>query len=137
LNLLVRDFLLNEEEDMRNYTELNVWKKAHHLTVEVYRQTKSFPKDEMFGLTSQMRRCSASIGANLAEGCGRQSDAELGRFVLIAMGSASELDYHLLLSRDLALLTEEQHCQLQSELVQIRKMLKSLHQAIKSSSAKS
>ncbi len=86
---------------MRNYKALVVWEKAHRLTLSVYRATRAFPSDERFGLSSQMRRASSSIGANLAEGCGRRSDGEMGRFVQIAMGSGAELSYHFLLARDL------------------------------------
>jgi four helix bundle protein len=76
---------------MRNYRDLRVWEEAHQLTLAVYKSTQSLPKEERFGLTSQIRRASASMGANLAEGCGRRSDAEMGRFIQIAMGSGSEL----------------------------------------------
>jgi four helix bundle protein len=77
---------------MEAFRELKVWEKSHALTLAVYHVTKSFPKQEMYALTSQIRRASASIPANIAEGCGRNGDAELARFLLIAMGSASELE---------------------------------------------
>ena len=86
---------------MEDFKKLKVWSKAHELTLWIYQRTRSFPKDEMYGLTSQIRRASASIGANIAEGCGRRSDAEMRRFIQIARGSASELEYHLLLANDL------------------------------------
>ena len=89
---------------MKDFRQLKVWEKAHHLTLEIYRATASFPRAETYGLTSQIRRASSSICANLAEGCGRGGDAELARFCGIARGSASELEYHLLLARDLHLL---------------------------------
>jgi four helix bundle protein len=85
---------------MRNYRDLEVWKHSHKLTLELYEASRKFPKEEMFGLTSQLRRAAISVGANLAEGCGRRTTAEFARFIRIAMGSASELDYHLLLCRD-------------------------------------
>jgi four helix bundle protein len=85
----------------RDFRELVVWQKAHELRLVVYRHTDGFPKDERYGLTSQIRRSCSSIPANIAEGCGRSGDAELGRFLQIGMGSASELEYHLLLARDL------------------------------------
>jgi four helix bundle protein len=88
----------------RDFRELKVWEKAHHLTLEVYKATTRFPREELYGLTSQIRRSSASIAANIAEGCGRGSAAELGRYLQMAMGSASELEYHLLLARDLKIL---------------------------------
>jgi len=91
---------------MKDFHELKVWRKAHELTLAVYQVTTGFPREERFGLTSQLRRCSASIPANLAEGCGRSGDAEFARFCSIAMGSASELEYHLLLAKDLNLLKQ-------------------------------
>ena len=89
---------------MKDFRQLKVWEKAHGLTLEIYKATLVFPADERFGLTSQMRRCSSSIGANIAEGCGRSSDGDFCRFLEIAMGSVTELDYHLLLARDLGYL---------------------------------
>ena len=96
---------------MRNYRDLRVWDESHRLTLAIYKTTMSFPRDERFGLTSQIRRASASIAANLAEGCGRRSDAEMGRFVQIAMGSGAELSYHLLLSKDLEFLIRRSRCE--------------------------
>ncbi len=81
---------------MRNYEDLQVWRKAHDLTLAIYKSRRCFPREERFGLTSQIRRSCASTGANLAEGCGRRSDGEMARFVQIAMGSGAELSYHLL-----------------------------------------
>jgi four helix bundle protein len=88
---------------------LEVWERSHKLTLELYKLSRGFPKEELYGLTSQMRRAAVSIGANLAEGCGRRTGAELARFVRIAMGSASELDYHLLLSRDFEFVTQDKY----------------------------
>ena len=105
---------------------MDVWQKAHKLTLEVYRLTKTFPLDERFGLTSQMRRCSASIAANIAEGCGRGSNADFHRFLQMAMGSASELEYHLLLSRDLGYLSDVQHAPLHKDGVEVKRMLTAL-----------
>ena len=92
---------------MKDYRELQVWQLGHALTLEIYATTKSFPKDELFGLTSQMRRAASSIPANIAEGCGRDGDAELKRFLIIALGSACELDYFILLSAELGYLATE------------------------------
>lgn len=111
---------------MCNYKDLQVWAKAHALTLKLYRITKTFPKDELYGLTGQVRRASSSIGANLAEGCGRRTNPEFARFVRIALGSASELDYHLLLSRDLGLIPNEEFERSIRELTSVRKMLTSL-----------
>ncbi len=111
---------------MRNYRELDVWKKSHKLTLELYQLSRSFPKDEMYGLTSQMRRAAVSVGANLAEGCGRRTSPELARFVRIAMGSASELDYHLLLCRDFQFVSAQDYERTSTELSRVRKMLTGL-----------
>ena len=86
---------------MQSFRNLRVWEKSHQLTLDVYTSSKAFPRDEMFGLTSQMRRASASIGMNIAEGCCRKGDTEMARFLQIAMGSASELEYQFLLAHDL------------------------------------
>jgi four helix bundle protein len=117
---------------MRNYKDLVVWEKAHQLTLAVYKNTRPFPNEERFGLTSQMRRASASIAANLAEGCGRRSDGEMGRFIQIAMGSGAELSYHFLLARDLGLLEDKLYQGLDSDLGAVMRMMSSLAQKIRS-----
>jgi four helix bundle protein len=89
---------------MKDFKQLKVWEKAHVLTLHVYEETQSFPREELYGLTSQLRRSAASVAANIVEGCGRRSDGEFTRFLQIARGSASELEYHPLLARDLRLL---------------------------------
>jgi len=108
---------------MRDFRSLKVWAKAHQLALEIYRATANFPRDEQFGLTSQLRRAAASIGANIAEGCGRDSDGDLRRFLEIAMGSASELEYHLLLARDLGLVPQGVHEDLDILTVEVKRML--------------
>ena len=108
---------------MGDYRSLKVWKRAHRLTLLVYQLTGSFPKSEQFGLTSQIRRSASSIPANLAEGCGRNSDRELARFSRIALGSANELDYHLLLARDLGYLDSPDHERLMREIAELKRML--------------
>ena len=110
---------------MRNYRELKVWEKAHHLTLKIYQVTSSFPKEEMYGMTSQIRRASSSIPANIAEGGGRDSDAQFINFLQIASGSASELDYHLLLAHDLKFINDSDYTALANDLIEIRKMLTS------------
>lgn len=117
--------MINREDMMRNYRDLQVWSKAHSLTLDLYRISRAFPREEMYGLTSQLRRAASSIGANLAEGCGRRTSSELARFVRIAMGSASELDYHLLLCRDLTLLKTGEFDRASKALTEVRKMLTS------------
>ena len=111
---------------MRNYRDLMVWEKAHKLTLAIYRETNAFPKEERFGITSQLRRASSSIPANLAEGCGRRSDGEMGRFVQIAMGSGAELSYHLLLCRDLGILGTAEFSRLSADLEEVMRMLSAL-----------
>jgi four helix bundle protein len=110
---------------------LKVWERSHHLALVVYTATRAFPKEELYGLTSQIRRACASIPANIAEGCGRSGSAELARFLHIALGSASELDYHLLLARDLQFLTSTTHQELESEVTEVRRMLNSLIQKLR------
>ena len=100
-----------------------MWHKAHRPVVDVYGATTTFPTGERYGLTSQIRRASVSIPANIAEGCGRGSDAELARFLQIAMGSASEVEYHLLLARDLNLLKDSDHETLERQVVGVKRML--------------
>ncbi|MBI5772223.1 MAG: four helix bundle protein [Verrucomicrobia bacterium] len=116
---------------MKNFRDLTVWQRGHKLTLAVYSATKPFPKDEWFGLVSQLRRAAASVPANIAEGCGRDGDAELKRFLQIAMGSATELEYHLQLSFELGYLREHDHAALSSETVEIKKMLTSFIRKLK------
>ncbi|MGB8770434.1 MAG: four helix bundle protein [Candidatus Korobacteraceae bacterium] len=120
---------------MRNYEDLEVWQKAHALTIKVYRVTDSFPRSEMFGLTSQVRRSASSIGANLAEGCGRWGDAELGRYVQIAMGSASELQNHMGLAKDLQFLSLAEYATILNKLTSIRQMLTAFLQRLRGARA--
>ncbi len=119
---------------MRDFKELKVWQKSHILTLAVYRATETFPKQEIYGLTSQIRRASSSIPANIAEGCGRKGEAELARFFQIAIGSASELEYHLLLSHELKLLKASDYQQLASEVVDVKRMLTSFIQKLRAES---
>ena len=108
---------------MKDFRKLQVWQKSHQLTLALYRVTRSFPRDEIYGLTAQIRRASSSIPANLAEGCGRNGDAELARFCNIAGGSASELEYHLLLARDLELIQPNDYELLTQQTIEIKRML--------------
>ena len=111
---------------MRDFRNLTVWHKAHELTLVVYRETRSFPRDELYGLTSQLRRGASSIPANIAEGCGRSRDRDFARFLDIAAGSGSELEYHLLLSRDLDLLEQPAHEGLHGQTTEVKRMLTGL-----------
>ena len=103
-----------------------MWGKAHKLALACYGATASFPKQEMFGLASQIRRAGSSVPANIAEGCGRRGNAELHRFLGMAMGSASELEYHLLLSKDLGYLKPVEHEQVHKQVEEVKRMLASL-----------
>jgi four helix bundle protein len=116
---------------LRDFKTLQVWGKAHQLTLGIYEVMTTFPKDELYGLTSQMRRAAASIPANIAEGCGRTGDAELARFLQIAMGSASELEYHLLLAHDLGFLTSTIYNELDQNLADIKRMLNAFLQKLR------
>src|SRR5271156_6545044 len=116
---------------MQGFRNLRVWEKSHRLTLDVYAASKIFPRDEVFGLTSQMRRSSASIGMNIAEGCCRKGDAEMARFLQMAMGSASELEYQLLLAHDLNFLRDPGYESLVGQVVEVKKMLSSLMQKVK------
>ena len=111
---------------MRPFKELVVWQEAHSVTIDLYRLTKGFPRDEQYGLTSQIRRGAASICANIAEGCGRGSPRDFARFVQIALGSASELEYHMCLAADLGLVNVELHKQLEKRLIDVKRMLTGL-----------
>jgi len=115
---------------VEDFKDLKVWMKAHEMTLSVYHCTRSFPKEEMYGLTSQLRRSASSIGANIAEGCGRRSDAEMKRFCQIARGSASEVEYHLLLARDLQFLSISEFKNLEEKVHEVQRMLASLVQRL-------
>ena len=120
---------------MRNYRDLQVWQRAHTLTLAVYKDTQHFPSEERFGLTGQVRRSCVSIPANLAEGSGRRSDREMARFIQIAMGSGAELSYHLLLAKDLSLLELADYARMESELSVVMRMLSSLLQKLRNALA--
>ena len=116
---------------MKDFRELKVWQRAHDLTLAVYQATAKFPREELYGLTAQMRRASTSIAANIAEGCGRDGDAELNRFCSIALGSASELQYFLLLARDLRLLADCDYDRLAEKTTEVKRMLTGLTRKLK------
>ena len=116
---------------MKDFKDLKVWVKAHEVTLAIYQRTRNFPREEIYGLTSQMRRAAASVPANIAEGCGRRSDAELHRFLQIARGSASELEYHLLLARDLHFMSDAEFKRIETNVVEVQRMLTSLVQRLR------
>ncbi len=108
---------------MRNFQELKVWNKAHEVTLAAYKATAGFPKQEMFGLTSQIRRAVSSIGANIAKGAGGGTNADFVRFLQISLGSANELHNHLLLARDLGLIVDDDFERLLADVLETQKML--------------
>ena len=116
---------------MKDFRSLKVWEKAHLLTLKIYKVTEEFPREELYGLTSQIRRACVSIPTNIAEGCVRSSDADFSRFLYIAVGSTSELEYLILLSMDLKIIKSELHLELNNEINEIKKMLISMIQKLK------
>jgi four helix bundle protein len=120
------------QRQMKNFRDLIVWQKAYELALESYRGTARFPREEMYGLTSQIRRCAASIAANIAEGCGKRGNNEFQRYLHIATGSASELEYHILLAKDLSFLPVEEYGKLDRAVIEVKKMLAGLIKKIES-----
>jgi four helix bundle protein len=115
---------------MKDFRKLKVWERAHELVLALYQTTASFPRDETYGLTAQIRRSASSIPSNIAEGCGRDGDAELARFCLIARGSASELEYQILLAHDLKLIPSGRYEELSQAIIEIKRMLTVLVQKL-------
>lgn len=116
---------------MQDFKNLRVWQKSHSLTLGVYAATATFPKEEMFGLTSQMRRAAVSVAANIAEGACRDGRREFARFLQVAVGSAGELEYDLLLASDLGLLDRTQYAVLNEQATDIKRMLTGLIQKVR------
>lgn len=108
---------------MRDFQQLAIWQRSHQLTLNIYKITREFPREELYGLISQIRRSSSSVPTNIAEGCGRNSLPELKRFLIISSGSASELHYQLILSRDLHYISAQLFKELEDDLIQIKKMI--------------
>jgi len=115
---------------MRDFKKYNIWKLSHVFTLKIYELTKSFPKDEIYGLTSQLRRASSSIPTNISEGCGRDSDAEFNRFLTIALGSASEVEYLIILSKDLKYISIDSFKALNEDINLIKRKIYSLKQKL-------
>jgi four helix bundle protein len=107
---------------MQNFKDLLIWQEAHQLTLKIYDSSKGFPKDELFGVTSQLRRAATSIPCNIAEGCGRYTSKDFANFLQIALGSTNETDYLTLLAKDLNYLTEDKFIALQQQINKIRAM---------------
>ena len=108
---------------MQNYKDLKVWSKAHEFTLNVYTITQNFPKEEIYGLTSQLRRSAISIAANIAEGCGKKSQSDFANFLNIALGSANESDYYILLAKDLSYIKPDDFLGLSALINEIKAML--------------
>ncbi len=115
---------------MQDFRKLVVWQKAHELTKQLYIETRKFPKDELYGITSQLRRAASSIAANIVEGAGRKTKMDFARFLWIALGSTNEVEYFLILSKDLSYLSPDVHNRLYEKLVEVRKMLLSLSKRV-------
>jgi four helix bundle protein len=116
---------------MRDFKKYDIWKLSHVFTLKIYDVTKTYPKDEIYGLISQIRRASSSIPTNISEGCGRDSDAEFNRFLTIALGSASEAEYLTILSKDLNYIDENLFIILNEEINTIKRKIYSLKQKLK------
>lgn len=119
---------------MQNFKNLDVWRKSHELTLKVYESTSQFPREEMYGLTSQIRRACASIPTNIAEGSGRETPADFARFLQIAIGSTSETEYLILLAHELKYITAAQYTELMGATVQVKRMLIALLKRIRTRS---
>jgi four helix bundle protein len=120
---------------IKGFQDLVVWQKAHKLVLEVYRLTNLFPRSEQFGMVSQLRRSAYSIPATLAEGYGRRSTKELLQFLAVANGSAEELRYFLILSKDLRYVSPQDEATLNSEITSIVQMMAALTRSLKSRAA--
>jgi four helix bundle protein len=116
---------------MKDFHHLKVWEKAHALSLSIYKASSSFPKGEIYGLTNQIRRAAISTPTNIAEGCGRGSDADLSRFLQSSMGSASEVEYLLLVCHDLGFLTNESYEKRNTEITEVKRMLTGLIKTLK------
>jgi len=115
---------------MRDYRKYDVWKLGHEITLQIYALTKEFPKKEQFGIISQMRRAAYSIPSNISEGCGRESDAEFKRFLIISRGSASELEYFTVLAKDLGYLNQSSYTKVNDDVNKVKRSLNNLIQKI-------
>ncbi len=119
---------------MKDFRKYKVWEKSHQLTLMIYNLTDSFPKIETYGLISQMQRATSSIAINISEGCGYETDAEFRRFLKIASRSSSEVEYLLILIKDLKYIIEDKFNEVSNDLIEIRNMLNKLIQTLKAKS---
>lgn len=111
---------------MQNYRNLKVWEKSHQLVLNIYLTSKSFPKEELFGLTSQLKRAAVSISANIAEGCGKSTDKDFARYLNISLGSINESEYYIILAKDLGYIEVSKYVELEILTQEVKKMLLSL-----------
>jgi len=118
---------------LKDFRDLKVWKKGHAFVLDVYRVSQRFPSDERFGLGAHLRKSASSITSNIAEGCGRATDRDFARFLVIAAGSASEAEYQILLARDLGYIPDENHQSLDDQVNEVKRMLNSLIQTLNDS----
>jgi four helix bundle protein len=116
---------------MQDFRKIAAWQKSHAVALRVYAISKTFPKDELFGLTSQMRRAAVSVAANIVEGRYKGSDREFARFIRLALGSAAELEYYVLLAADLSLLQEADRSRLTKAVIEVKRMLTGLVRRLK------
>ena len=116
---------------MKDFRELKVWEKSHQLALDIYKLTSGFPKEEQYGLTSQVRRAATSVGLNIAEGCGRGSKSDFKRFLYFAFGSACEVEYCLLLALDLNYISSEPYAVMHNQIEEVKKMLSSFIEKLK------
>lgn len=122
---------------MQDFKKLDVWKKSHDFTLKAYKISSHFPKEEVFSITSQLRRASSSIPINIAEGFGRNSNAQIIQFLNISIGSAQEVEYLLILSKDLNYISVNDFSQLSTEIVIIKSMIFNLMKKVESKIADS
>ena len=111
---------------MQDFKKLKVWEKSHAMVLQVYKVTKQYPKEELFGLSSQLRRSAVSVPSNIAIGCCRGSEADFKRFLQIAMGSASEVEYQIMLSNDLDYIETNEFLTMQESVQEVKRMLAAL-----------
>jgi len=116
---------------MKDFKNLKVWQKGIKMVTEIYNTTQSFPKDELYGLTSQIRRSAISIPSNIAEGSGRNSDKEFNRFLNISLGSSFELETQIIIAHELKFLSNNEFSELIAEIQEQQKMITGLQKSLK------
>lgn len=124
---------MQEETKIKNFTDLLVWQKAHLIVLEIYAITKEFPREEVFGITNQMRRCAVSITSNIAEGFSRRTNKDKTQFYFISQGSLTELQNQLIISKDINYINTEKYSLLNEEIIIVQKMLSSLIRSLRDS----